>query len=74
MKYIKSIMSGYDNRNLICYQNVKTKHQTFNQFLVYMFLKNTNKAKYGTLLLGLHTQTSLKNDQYPKTITKQAML
>jgi hypothetical protein len=35
-----------------------------------MYLDNADKAKYGSLLTGLHTQTSLKNDQYPKTITE----
>jgi hypothetical protein len=40
--------------------------------MAYTFLDNADKAKYGTLLTGLTTQTSLKNNQYPKTITKAA--
>jgi hypothetical protein len=38
------------------------QEQKFHQFLAYTYLDNANKVKYGTLLTGLHTQTSLKND------------
>jgi hypothetical protein len=40
--------------------------------MAYTFLDNADKAKYGSLLTGLSTQTSLKNNQYPKTITEAA--
>jgi hypothetical protein len=33
-----------------------------------MYLDNADKAKYGTLLAGLHT--IIKNYQYPKTTTE----
>ena len=48
----------------------KAQEKAFSQFLAYTYLDNADKAKYGTLLTGLHTQTSLKNNQYPKTITE----
>jgi hypothetical protein len=35
-----------------------------------MYLDNADKTKCGTLLIIVHTQPSLKNDQYPKTFTK----
>jgi hypothetical protein len=40
--------------------------------MTYTFLDNADKAKYGTLLSCLSTQTSLKNNQYPKAITEAA--
>jgi hypothetical protein len=43
---------------------------SFNQFQAYMYLKNSDKTKYGSLLKGLETQQSLKNSQYPKTLVE----
>jgi hypothetical protein len=34
----------------------------------YMYMKNVDKAKYGTLLSGLQNQISLGKNQYSKTI------
>jgi ribosomal protein S10 len=48
----------------------KFQEMAFNQFMAYVYLDNADKAKYGTLLAGLNTQTSLENNQYPKTITE----
>jgi hypothetical protein len=42
----------------------------FNQLLAFTYLDNSDKSKYGTLMSGLQTQQSLKNGQYPKTITE----
>jgi hypothetical protein len=36
----------------------------------FTFLENSGKEKYGSLLIGLQTQQSLKNNQYPKTVTE----
>jgi hypothetical protein len=44
--------------------------KTFNQFLAFLYLENSDKTKYGSLLVGLNTQQSLGNDQYPRTITE----
>jgi hypothetical protein len=46
---------------------LKAQEKAFSQFLAYTYLDNAGKARYGTLLTGLHTQTSLKHDQYPKS-------
>lgn len=35
-----------------------------------VFLGSSDKEKYALLMIGLSAQFSLKNDQYPKTITK----
>ena len=40
------------------------------QFLAFTYLENSDKTKYGTLITGLQTQQSLKNDQYPEIITE----
>jgi hypothetical protein len=60
-------MTGYNKT--IPDEVLKAQEKEFSQFLAYNYLDNADKAKYGTLLMGLHTQTLLKNDQYPKTIT-----
>jgi hypothetical protein len=66
-KFVEN-MTGYDKTKTT--EIPKFQEQAFNQFIAYTFLDKSDKAKYGTLLTGLNTQTSLKNNQYPKTITK----
>ena len=51
-------------------KNRKYEENVFEQFLAYLYLENSDQTKYGSILAGLITQQSLKNDQYPKTITK----
>jgi hypothetical protein len=51
-------------------KNCKYKENVFEKFLAYLYLENSDQAKYGSILSGLITQQSLKNDQYPKTITE----
>jgi hypothetical protein len=60
-------MTGYDKNKPD--QVVKLQEKAFSQLLAYMYLDNADKSKYRSLLTGIHTQTSLKNNQYPKTIT-----
>lgn len=61
-------MVGYDKKDEDKVQSCVNK--SWMQFLAYAYLENSDKSKYGTLLNGLQTQQSLKNDQYPKTITE----
>jgi hypothetical protein len=49
---------------------IKCREQAYKQFLAFTYLDNTDRSKYGSLLSGLHTQQSLGNSQYPKTITE----
>ena len=56
--------------NVDAEKNCKYKENIFKQFLAYLYLENSDQAKYGSILSGLITQQSLKNDQYPKTITE----
>jgi hypothetical protein len=38
--------------------------------VAYTYLDNSDKTMYGSILTGLQMQQSLKNNQYPKTITE----
>jgi hypothetical protein len=44
--------------------------KAFNQLAAYMYLENSDKSKYGSIMTGLETQQSLKNNQYPKTLAE----
>jgi hypothetical protein len=66
-KYVKS-MDEYDESNKDTIE--KCNERSFSQFLAYTYLENSDKAKYGSLLVGLQTQQSLKNNQYPKSLTE----
>jgi hypothetical protein len=48
----------------------KCQDKAFNQLLVYAYLENSDETKYGSLLTGLQTQQSLKNNQYLSTLTE----
>jgi hypothetical protein len=64
-RYVES-MEGYNKNDP---QEVrKFQEITFEQFLAYAYLANSNKAKYGSLLNNLRQQRSLKHNQYPKFI------
>jgi hypothetical protein len=46
----------------------KCKKQAWELHLAFMYLRNSDLSKYGSILKGLNTQQSLNNDQYPKTV------
>ena len=46
----------------------KVKEDLWKQFTTYVFVKNSDQMKYGTLLQGWETQFSMDHDQYPKTM------
>jgi hypothetical protein len=48
----------------------KCQEKAFQQLLAFTYLENSDRTKYGSLLTGLQTQQSLKNNQYPQTITE----
>jgi hypothetical protein len=50
-------------------KNKIIQDQLFEQLLAYTYLNNADQSKYGTILIGLNTQQTLGNEQYPKTIT-----
>lgn len=45
------------------------KDATFEQWCVFLLIRNSDQNKYGSLVKGLISQYSMGNDQYPKTIT-----
>ncbi|KAL7573431.1 hypothetical protein ACA910_013750 [Epithemia clementina (nom. ined.)] len=45
------------------------KDQSFERFMAFMIMRNSDQAKYRSLTNGLVSQYSMENDQYPKTIT-----
>ena len=47
----------------------KLKEQGFERFMAFVLLRNSDQAKYQSLMNGLISQHSMENDQYPKTIT-----
>jgi hypothetical protein len=50
-------------------KNKILQDQLFKQLLAYAYLDNANQSKYDLTLIGLNTQQTLGNEQYPKTIT-----
>jgi len=44
------------------------KDQSFDHYMAYLPLYNSDQAKYWTLLSGLRSQYSLENDQSPKSV------
>jgi hypothetical protein len=50
-------------------KNKILQDQLFEQLLSYAYLDNADQSKYGSILIGLNTQQTLGNEQYPMTIT-----
>ena len=46
----------------------KCNNDAFEQWLSFVYLANTDHAKYGSLITGLSSQYALGQDQYPKTL------
>jgi hypothetical protein len=51
-------------------KNEMLQQQTFKQLLAFTYLAHTDQSKYGSILNGLITQQSLRNNQYPMTISE----
>ena len=48
------------------------KKKSFDKWITYLYLRNSDQRKYGTLMKNFRTQYSLGNNQYPDTLTKAA--
>ena len=44
------------------------ERDSMQEFMGFLFMDNSDKSKYGSLMSGLETQHSLGNDQYPKSL------
>ncbi|WP_371068342.1 hypothetical protein, partial [Salmonella enterica] len=62
-KYMET-MPGYDEDN-----NKPFIRKAFEEYLAYTFIINSDPTKYGSLIKNLAQQQSLKNTQYPKSLT-----
>ena len=65
-KSMKS-MKDYDEFDKEKVNNCRDK--AFEMLMTFMYMDNSDKSKYGSLLSGLSTQQSLGNNQYPTSIT-----
>ena len=66
-KGAKQINKEYDS--LDTKQRGEIHEKVWNEFVAYLFLRNADQSKYGSMLKELKHQQALKNDQYPKTLT-----
>ena len=58
-----------DETDQLLQQNMKDG--AFNKWMAYLLIRNSDQAKYGTVMNGLVSQFSMQNNQYPKTITTE---
>ncbi|WP_371070120.1 hypothetical protein, partial [Salmonella enterica] len=65
-KYMR-LLSNYDPQD-----TKPAMKRAYNEYLAYTFIINSDQNKYGSLIKNLAQQQSLKNDQYPKTLTAAA--
>lgn len=49
--------------------SIKDEKTAFEHVMTQAYLEGTDRAKYGSLILNLNSQFSLKNDQFPKQIS-----
>jgi hypothetical protein len=61
-------MSGYVSETEDNYSNLAD--MAFEQYASYLYLEQSDRKKYGSILSGLSTQYSLGNDQYPKSMSE----
>jgi hypothetical protein len=64
-KYITT-MKEFVSETELNYQNLS--NMAFEQYCAFLYLEQSDKKKYGSIMNGLSTQYSLNNDQYPKSL------
>jgi hypothetical protein len=65
------ILTKYINNNKDNLEKEVKQQHAYEQLITYLYLKNSDKSKYGSLLNGLSSQYALGHDQYPKNIKFQ---
>ena len=58
---------------LVCHDETKIEVYTklaSEQLFAFLYLENASQDKYGSILRSFNSQKSLRNDQYPRTITE----
>jgi hypothetical protein len=66
-KFVENTREYQDETDQLLQQNMKDG--AFNKWMAYLLIRNSDLAKYGTVMNGLVLQFSMQNNQYPKTIT-----
>jgi hypothetical protein len=66
-KFVENTLEYRDGSNAITKQEMKDG--AFDRWMAYLLIRNSDQAKYGSLLNGLVSQFSMQNNQYPKTCT-----
>ena len=67
MKFVKT-MPTYDENDLE--ETTKCIETASEQLFAFLYMENSDQAKYGSLLKGLNSQKSLGHDQYPRTFNE----
>ena len=50
-------------------EQVNMKKEAFEKWMGYLYIKNSDQQKYGSILQGLTGQYSMGHDRFPKTVT-----
>ena len=66
-KYVRT-MPTYDENDLE--ETSKLIENALEQLFAFLYMENSDQAKYGSLLKGLNSQKSLGHDHYPRTISE----
>ena len=61
-------MEIWDPADLTIHNPKECKTRAYQKFTTFLYLENTDRTKYGTLLSGLATRYSLGTNQYPQTV------
>ena len=66
-KFAENTREYQDETDQLLQQNMKDG--AFNKWMAYLLIRNSDQAKYGTVMKRLVLQFSMQNNQYPKSIT-----
>jgi hypothetical protein len=66
-KYITT-MKELTSEDELNYKNLL--NMTFKQYCAYLYLKQSDKKEYGSIMNGLNTQYSFSSNQYLKSLTE----
>ena len=65
-RFIENTREYRDESDAVLQQIMK--NISFDKWMAYLLLRNSDQGKYGSLMNGLVSQFSMQNNQYPKTI------
>jgi hypothetical protein len=66
-KFVENTLEYRDESNTTLKKEMKDG--AFDRWMAYLLIRNSDQAKYGSLLNGLVSQFSIQHNQYPKTCT-----